>query len=274
MLLKQQKSTLWLLLVMDGPSEQFTRSIETALQALEDQYGSDLIQRIRPIVLSTQGTRRFHSFTRGDVNKTQLHLQEIIQNYNLWYPHLYAVQVERETEVWRNLYGNLIDTSYRFLIFKHFSANEDTHLLAEECAGRCASAILTGHFPYDVEFDAWVHKIVQNQCYKYMREQLRKSEIPNDKQVPLEEELVTGREESSIHLKLEKEELMIAINQAISQLSENKKEILKMRYYEELAPREIAKKTGKTLDAIYSLQFYAIQEIRKILVESGIVLNE
>jgi DNA-directed RNA polymerase specialized sigma24 family protein len=47
-----------------------------------------------------------------------------------------------------------------------------------------------------------------------------------------------------------------------------------MRYYEELAPREIAIKTGKTLDAIYSLQFYAIQEIRKILVESGIVLNE
>jgi RNA polymerase sigma factor (sigma-70 family) len=262
------------LLSMDGPSEQFIRIIETALQTLEDQYGQDLIQRIRPIVLSVQGTKRVNSFTRGDVNKIQIHLHEIIQNYTLWYPHLYAVQVERNTEVWRNLYGNLIDASYRFFIFKHFAANEDTHLLAEECAGRCASAILIGHFPYDIEFEAWVHKIVQNQCYKYMREQLRKSEVPSNKQVPLEEELVTGREESGVHLELEKKELMNAITQAISQLSENKKEILKLRYYEELAPREIAQKTGKSLDAIYSLQFYAIQEIRKILVESGIILNE
>lgn len=61
------------------------------------------------------------------------------------------------------------------------------------------------------------------------------------------------------------ETLKTKLNQALDQLSPRQKEIIKLKYFEELSFKEISEKTGLQTDTVYKVLHEGIKKLREIL---------
>ena len=66
------------------------------------------------------------------------------------------------------------------------------------------------------------------------------------------------------------EELM----DALYQLTEARRAVIQYIYLEDLPAEEVARKLGKSVGAVYSLQFHGLEDLRKILGKNTDKLNE
>ena len=82
----------------------------------------------------------------------------------------------------------------------------------------------------DKEFCSWLFAIARNECRQYWRKQGR--------EVPFEEEIHDKEEDASSK---EKDEDKILVDQILSQLSANDRELLRLRYIAGLPMKDIAR---------------------------------
>ena len=61
---------------------------------------------------------------------------------------------------------------------------------------------------------------------------------------------------------------------AISKLSDSRRQVIELIYFDEFSPVEIAARMKKSVGAIYSLQFNALNDLRKILGNNRNNINE
>jgi RNA polymerase sigma factor (sigma-70 family) len=127
---------------------------------------------------------------------------------------------------------------------------------------------MNANFPYDTSFDAWVVKIVQNKCLKYMSEEMEKRKIPADQQVELNEEMEIFDGSPDVLHQIEEVERHAAIEEALKQISTARREAIVLKYFDNLSSEDIAKQLGKSIDAVYCLQFNGLRDLRKILAQN------
>jgi RNA polymerase sigma factor (sigma-70 family) len=142
-----------------------------------------------------------------------------------------------------------------------------------ECAAEAAMTLLKAHFPYDTEFDPWAHVIVQNACRKFIHKAHKKSVVPEEKKIELDDEL-TDPHDLLLEASILNKDLGQEISEALDELPEARQTVIRYSYFHEMKPDEIAKKMGKTVGAIYSLRFNALNDLRKILSRNRDNLNE
>jgi RNA polymerase sigma factor (sigma-70 family) len=142
-----------------------------------------------------------------------------------------------------------------------------------ECATEAAIALMDAHFPYDTEFDPWAHIIVHNTCRKYFRQGRRKSTIPEENLVDLDKTL-DGMEDPAFGNQDYENDLTEDLSEAIAQLTGARRQVIEFIYFDELRPDVIAKNLGKSVGAIYSLLFNALQDLRKNLSKIRNNVNE
>ena len=135
-----------------------------------------------------------------------------------------------------------------------------THMIAEECATEAALRILDAHFPYDTEFEPWAYTIVSMSCLRFFRDGTKKSVIPPQNLVELDEELPD----------LDTARLMEGTDQsdlldAISELPDARRQVIQLHYFKGMSLPEIANTLGKSAGATHSLHFNALRDLRKIL---------
>lgn len=258
---------------MDIQIEKTNAQLEESLAALTPLLGEDVVSQIRPILSKNLTLHRIEIFIEKDSSNLDDYIKLVAENFLRWHNYLEEIQTKRSSLVWNELYQNLISSAFHYFLHKNFDYSVNTHEFAEECASNAAVAILDAHFPYDTDFDAWVAKIVQNTCLKFMRTSLRKKEIPAEKIVDLDEKLENTLEGMGNHLQMQDEGLCQILMDAIAQLSQSRRQVIELKYFYEYPPNEIAKKIGKSIDAVYCLQFNALQDLRKILTKTGISIN-
>ena len=259
---------------MNSHNDELKIKIEEFLSTLTHRYGEELISQVKPILANNLEHHRLDFYDGGDSLQLDEYIVTVINNYSLWHEFLFSVQIERDVTVWESLLKKLIHFAYQYFLHKNFDSSPYTHEIAEECATKAAEAILLAQFPYDSNFDAWARRIVQFKCLKFMSEEMQKRKIPADMQVEYDEELENSAETPDMLETLLEGELRSIIEAALKQIPESRRNVIIMRYFEELPPNEIAKKIGKSIDAVYSLHFNALQDLRKIFIKTGIILNE
>jgi len=163
--------------------------------------------------------------------------------------------------------------AYHFFLKKGFLANVTTQEIASECATEAAVNVLRAHFPYDTDLEPWACVIVQNTCRKYIRGATKKSIIPQENIVDLDETL-SNLKDPTIQDREYIQELQGDLLEAIAQLSAARRQVVEFIYFQELSPAEIARRMEKSVGAIYSLQFNALHDLRKILSENRNNTNE
>jgi len=253
--------------------EKIQREIDESLEALAQSRGDRLAGRIRSILMTNLDRGRVQVFIGGRAGLISAYVARVADRFTELNGLLHRLQVERSPEAWEPLFERMQTWAYNFFLRKGFSAGRGTQEIAVECAAEAALNLLPAHFPYDTDFDPWAHIIVQNACRKYIDRAFRKSAIPDNRIVELEDKLV-GPDELLLEGQALQNELGSEVQAALAQLSEARRTVLQSLYFDELAPQEVARKMGKSLGAIYSLQFHALRDLRKILSTIRDSLNE
>ncbi|MPL97674.1 hypothetical protein SDC9_43866 [bioreactor metagenome] len=249
--------------------EEFKQTLEVTLASLTDEISADVTTALRPILISNYVKGRVDRFTEGNPAKLKKYIIRVADIYLRNYPQLVKVQIDLDETAWDELFAVIINWSRSYFFRKSFNSHQLDNDFEYTLVSDIALAILKSKFPYDAEFLAWVRVIVQNICLKSMRNFF---EITN-KQDDIEEldetisRMVGCKNEEDKHID---HESTTALSQAIGKIKEPKRSIIIMRYFDDLSLEEIAIKLNKSISAIYSLHFRALNDLRKILSVKGI----
>ncbi len=235
--------------------------------------GKGLAGNIRPILYSNLERGRIEAYLEGDIDRLGEYVERLAARYAGLSASIHEIQTERTNKAWEPLFERMQTWAFNFLVRKGFHADDSTREIAVECASDAASMLMKAHFPYDTDFDPWAHVIVQNACRKFIRAGTKKSAIPDENLVNLDENLRSLVDPPPEDRDSSKDLTAILPN-AIEQLSESRRQVIRLAYFEELSPEEIAAKMGKSVGAIYSLQFNALEDLRKILGPNRNNLND
>ncbi len=253
--------------------EEIENEMSRLLAVLTKEKGKDWADKIRPILSSNLDRGRIGLYIEGNLDRLPEYIERVAAQYSNLSAYIHEIQTERTGRLWEPLFERMQIWAFNFLIRKGFEADASTQEIAAECAADAAAMLLKAYFPYDTDFDPWAHVIVQNACRKFIRAGLKKSNVPEESLLALDENLRApadpplGTFDSSNDRETE-------LLDAISKLPEARRQVVELVYFEGLSPDEAATRMGKSVGAIYSLQFNALEELRKILSRIGNTLND
>lgn len=136
-------------------------------------------------------------------------------------------------------------------------------------------AILTikqGRYTENGKFPAWISRIAHNLIIDYYRQE--KSE--NLQSADIDDVDVLNRKElceETIEDMIISDQIKEDVKYLIKELPYLQREVLKMRYYQNLSFKEIAELTGVSINTALGRMRYAILNLRRIAMEKDIVLT-
>ncbi|HMM17682.1 MAG TPA: sigma-70 family RNA polymerase sigma factor [Petrimonas sp.] len=136
-------------------------------------------------------------------------------------------------------------------------------------------AILTikqGRYTENGKFRAWITRIAHNLIVDYFRQERSENTVSNDE---YEFDLFNNSKlcEDNIETVMVKAQVFDDVRKLVDYLPESQREVLKMRYYQELSFKEIADKTGVSINTALGRMRYAILNMRKIAADYRMILS-
>jgi len=236
--------------------------IELALHEVVDKRGTQFGSKIHPIILENYKNGRVNFFLENIPDATpQDYVLHVVDNYARLSSYLQCVQIDRSPEVWKPLYEHLQKLSYNFLRRNSLYPGNATFQLAVDCAADAATAILKARFPYDTDFEPWAYNFVKFACLKCIEKAAKRSS--NIKEVLYQD----GGLDNFIGPDLQSHRwgIIIDVINAYLELTENRQQVLQLRYEYGLSSKEIAIRLRKSISAVDKLHFDAIKQLRQIL---------
>lgn len=237
--------------------------VNKILESLLAKETDPVFAKIKPILLTNLDRGRIDGFIGDNISLLDGYVERVVTHFKQLHPYIYKLQVERDDEVWGPLFEKLQEWAYNFLLRNNFSATPDTHETAMNCGTAAAITLLEAYFPYDTDFEPWAHVIARNACLKFFRNETKKSIVPPQNIVELKETLSNG--DDSILAGQKRLEDRKEVLTALAQLPRARQQVIELYYFDGESLPEIAKTMGKTVGAIHSLHFNALQDLRKIL---------
>lgn len=136
-------------------------------------------------------------------------------------------------------------------------------------------AILTirqGRYTENGKFPAWISRIAHNLIIDYYRQ----DKFDNMLSTNMEEVDVLNKKElceGTIEDRIINDQIKDDVKLLITHLPDLQREVLTMRYYKNLSFKEIAEKTGVSINTALGRMRYAIINLRRIAAEKDIVLT-
>jgi RNA polymerase sigma factor (sigma-70 family) len=248
--------------------EQLKKELEEAWQALRIHVGPEAADPLWPILLVNLARNRVEYYLKlNSAHRVADYVKHVANTYEATHRLIESIQVEKNTLVWRSLIRKLERWAY-FYLSKHTNLAHP-HSLAADYAHEAAIQLLRAHFPYDTLFDPWANQLVQTVCLKQWGREKRAGGAA-DSQLAYLEELLTTVADPHQAENQELVALRVELLAAIEKLpSPDQKIVIQLRYFDQLPPKEIALRMNRKITAIYRLNFTALEELRKILKDSG-----
>ena len=129
-----------------------------------------------------------------------------------------------------------------------------------------------GNYTSTGKFGAWLTRIAHNLIIDYFRQDKNENTVSNDAQ---EYDLLNNANlsESNIEDSMINEQTLVDVRRLVDALPDNQREVVFMRYYQDLSFKEIADITGVSINTALGRMRYALINIRKMSVEKGIALT-
>jgi len=129
-----------------------------------------------------------------------------------------------------------------------------------------------GNYTSTGKFGAWLNRIAHNLIIDYFRQNSNNNTISNDAQdydILNDASLAELNVEDSII----NEQTLADVRRLIDALPDNQREVVFMRYYQDLSFKEIADITGVSINTALGRMRYALINIRRLSQEKGIALT-
>ncbi|MDE5881388.1 MAG: sigma-70 family RNA polymerase sigma factor [Muribaculaceae bacterium] len=163
------------------------------------------------------------------------------------------------------------DRIYNYIL--RIIKNEDiANDIFQETFVKAILTIKQGRYTENGKFPAWISRIAHNLIIDYYRQE--KSE--NVQSADLDDVDVLNRKElceQTIEDAIISEQIRDDVKYLIEELPDLQREVLNMRYYQNLSFKEIADLTGVSINTALGRMRYAILNLRRIAAEKDIVLT-
>lgn len=159
-----------------------------------------------------------------------------------------------DREAFGGLYMKYIDNIYRYIFFRVNQNQQTAEDLSEVTflkAWKNISSLESGR----LNFRSWLYTIAHNVCIDHFRQ------IKN--QVKLDENI--EYKTADLEEKLTKEGDILQLQKAINLLTDEQKQIIIMKFINEMSNQEISRILHKKEDAIRALQHRALKKLREIM---------
>ena len=132
--------------------------------------------------------------------------------------------------------------------------------------------IKQGRYTENGKFKAWITRIAHNLIIDYFRQERNENVVSNDE---VEVDLFNNSKlcEGTVEDRLVRRQVLADVRNLVKHLPDNQREVLEMRYYQDLSFKEIAEKTGVSINTALGRMRYAILNMRRMAEENRIELS-
>jgi len=172
-----------------------------------------------------------------------------------------------DSQAFGQIYDLFADRIFKYIRFK-ISETAQAEDILQEVFIRAWRGMPTLKIEPGMNFQAWMYKIAQNAVNDHLRKVYRAPDIQElDENLPV-------YQSSSAAEKIDLKSEIEAVKAAFDFLPAQYKEILELRYIQDLNIDEVCKITGKTNLAVRLAQHRALKQLRKILGEKYVFRHE
>ena len=124
----------------------------------------------------------------------------------------------------------------------------------------------------DGRFGAWITRIAHNLIIDSFRQERNENTISNDE---CEVDLLNDVElcDDNVEVQMINEQTLVDVRRLIDALPQNQREVVYMRFYQDLSFKEIAEITGVSINTALGRMRYALLGMRRMAEEKNIVLE-
>ena len=159
--------------------------------------------------------------------------------------------------------------SYIYFIVKNRELAEDVF---QETFVKAIMTIKQGRYTENGKFRAWINRIAHNLIIDNYRQEKNEQTISND---DCEVDLFNNSKlsDGTIEDEIVKTQILSDVKKLIEYLPDNQKEVLVLRYYQDLSFKEIADITGVSINTALGRMRYAILNMRRMAEEKNMILT-
>ncbi|MDE6396640.1 MAG: sigma-70 family RNA polymerase sigma factor [Muribaculaceae bacterium] len=150
--------------------------------------------------------------------------------------------------------------------------NDLANDIFQETFVKVITTIKQGRYNEDGKFSAWIGRIAHNAVIDHFRQEKAESAISTDE---TDYDILNRRElsEETIEDAIIDRSIRQDIRDLIKSLPDEQRQVLVMRYYNNLSFKEIADKTGVSINTALGRMRYAILNLRRVAKKNNIVLT-
>lgn len=181
---------------------------------------------------------------------------------------MYSKGNEKAFDELLNRYQSKLYT-YIYFIVRNVTVAED---LFQETFVKAIATIKQGNYAESGRFGAWLTRIAHNLIIDSFRQDKGENVVSNDE---VELDLFNDAElcDDNIETEMVNEQVMKDVRKLICALPAVQREVVYMRYYQDLSFREIAHVTGVSINTALGRMRYAILNLRRMAEENDISLS-
>ena len=142
----------------------------------------------------------------------------------------------------------------------------------QETFVKAITTLQKGGYTCTGKFGAWLTRIAHNLIIDYFRQQSVDNTVSND---AVEYDLLNDARlsDSNVEDAMINRQTLADVRRLVDMLPDNQREVVFMRYYQDLSFKEIADITGVSINTALGRMRYALINIRRMAVEKDIALN-
>ena len=181
---------------------------------------------------------------------------------------LYALGNNSAFDVLLNRYKKSIH-SYIYYIVRNQDLTED---IFQDTFLKVIMTIKQGRYTDNGKFKAWITRIAHNLIIDNFRQERNENTISNDE---AEVDLLNDMKlcDTNIEDEMVQEQVFKDIKKLVNHLPDNQREVLEMRFYQDMSFKEIADLTGVSINTALGRMRYAILNMRRMADEHHIELS-
>ena len=159
--------------------------------------------------------------------------------------------------------------NYIFFIVRNQEIAED---IFQETFVKAIVTIQQGRYTASGKFGAWLTRIAHNMIIDNFRQERSENTISNDE---AEVDLFNDADlcDDNIEMQMVSEQTLADVRRLMDALPENQREVVYMRFYQDLSFKEIAEIIGVSINTALGRMRYALLNMRRIAEEKHIVLE-
>ena len=159
--------------------------------------------------------------------------------------------------------------SYIYYIVRDRDLTED---MFQETFVKVILTIKQGRYTENGKFKAWITRIAHNLIIDHFRQERNENTISNDE---VEVDLFNDMRlcEKTVEDAMVETQVFSDVKKMVEYLPDNQREVLEMRYYQNMSFKEIADRTGVSINTALGRMRYAILNMRRMAEENRIELS-